>query len=91
LSVVTALKEDVVIRDVGNKFIPSGVEPETFKVLVEAVAKKTVFGVGFHDVVTVFVFNGEVAVEGLSGILVIVTRCARKTLVVYFYPVRTVF
>jgi hypothetical protein len=48
-------------------------------------------GDSFHDGVTVFVFDGEVTVDGLSSVLVIVTRSAGKTLIVYFYPVRTVF
>lgn len=91
LSVVTALKVDVVCGNVSNKLIPSGVELVTFKVLVESVAKETVFGVRLHDFVAVFVFDGEVTVEGLSSVLVIVLRGAGKALVVYFNPVRTVF
>lgn len=91
LRVVAAVKEDVVVGNVGNKFFPSGVELVTLVVLVEAVAKETISSVGFHDVVAVFVFDGEVTVEGLTSVLVIVTRRAGQALIVYFDPVRTVF
>lgn len=91
LSVVMTIKENVVTGDVSNEFVPSGVESEAFKVLVKAVAKESTTGVSFHDFLAVFVFDREVTVEGLSGILVIVTESAGKALVVYFNPVRTVF
>lgn len=93
VSVVTAFKVDAVVRNFSNEFFPSGVElVATFVDVVGSVAKESVVkGDSFHDFVAVFVLDGEVTVEGLTCILVVVTGRAGEALVVYFNPVRTVF
>lgn len=91
LSVVTRPKVDAVFGNVSNKFFPSSVEFTTLECFVDAEAKETQSGVGFHDFVAVFVLDREVTVEGLSSVLVIVLRRAGKALIVEFNPVRTVF